>query len=473
MLAMALGLGGLGLGYWAARGRTTSPATPPPDAPYRAVVALEAHMTDGTTHWASGSIVSPDGLILTCAHAVWPADQAVPPARIVVHTIDAVDRPPRPRYEARIVQLDVTLDLAVLRVVANAQGQPVDSASLHLPSLPLGDPEALTLGDPLTVLGYPNIGGATLTLTQGVVAGFRGQEPYGPRAWIKTTAAVARGSSGGAVLDRSGHLVAVPVQVGAGEGAPVADCRVLTDTNHDGVVGPDDSCIPVGGFLNALRPVSLAQPLIDAARAGHERVPTPRPTPTLPPAPQADLVLAHDTLVTPRWPWVFETDAGWSRFAHGVLWVHLNAATYTHAFVLEMRPQDVEVQARFRVQQPVPGGYLGLTCRYQDGQNFYAFLLRADGQLAIVRYQEGRERILWPWSAVTDPLQPGQREDLTIQCQGPYLRFWRAGQLVAQTQDPALTQGDVGFLFGTWGQGGWVAGLDEYWVRMLPAAQAR
>ncbi|NPA06027.1 MAG: hypothetical protein GXO54_01300, partial [Chloroflexi bacterium] len=199
----------------------------------------------------------------------------------------------------------------------------------------------------------------------------------------------------------------------------------------------------------------------------------PWPTPTLPPAPQADLVLAHDTLVTPRWPWVFESDAGWSRFAHGVLWVHLEAPAYTHALVLEMRPQDVEVQARFRVQKPVPGAYLGLTCRYQDGQNFYAFLLRADGQVAIARYQGGRERLLWPWSVVTDPLQPGQIEDLTIQCQGPYLRFWLAGQLVAQTQDPALAQGDVGFLFGTWGQGGWVAGLDEYWVRMLPARQAR
>ncbi|NPA06640.1 MAG: trypsin-like peptidase domain-containing protein, partial [Chloroflexi bacterium] len=280
VLALVLGLGGLGLGYWTGRGRVASLTTSPPEVPYRAVVALETHTADGTVHWASGSIVSPDGLILTCAHAVWPAEQSAPPARIVVHMLNEVDQPPAPRYEARVVQLDTALDLAVLRVVADAQGHPVDPASLHLPSLPLGDPEALTLGAPLTVLGYPNIGGTTLTLTQGVVAGFRAQAPYGSRAWIKTTAAVARGSSGGAVLDRSGHLVAVPVQVGAGDGAPVADCRVVVDTNQDGVVDSDDRCIPVGGFLNALRPVSLARRLIDAARAGQVRVPTPWPTPT-------------------------------------------------------------------------------------------------------------------------------------------------------------------------------------------------
>ena len=61
------------------------------------------------------------------------------------------------------------------------------------------------------------------------------------------------------------------------------DCRVLADTNLDGRINQYDICIPVGGFINALRPVNLARPLIDEARriliAGPTSTAYPSPAP--------------------------------------------------------------------------------------------------------------------------------------------------------------------------------------------------
>ncbi|MGB7982752.1 MAG: hypothetical protein WCF36_18380 [Candidatus Nanopelagicales bacterium] len=52
----------------------------------------------------------------------------------------------------------------------------------------------------------------------------------------------------------------------AGDHVKTADCRLLIDTNGDGAIDSEDSCIPVGGFINAMRPVNLAESLLDQAK---------------------------------------------------------------------------------------------------------------------------------------------------------------------------------------------------------------
>ena len=48
------------------------------------------------------------------------------------------------------------LDLAVMRIVSGLDGRPV--SKLDLPSVPVGDSDALELGDTLSIFGYPGIG---------------------------------------------------------------------------------------------------------------------------------------------------------------------------------------------------------------------------------------------------------------------------------------------------------------------------
>jgi len=231
----------------------------------------------------SGSIISADGLVLTNSHVVSDPDPAYRPDVLGVAVTVRSDQLPELRYLAEMRAVDYQLDLAVIQIVSDLDGRPIDPAQLNLSYVPLGDSDVLELGDLLQILGYPGIGGETITFTEGVVSGFTRERGVEGRAYVKTDATITGGNSGGLAADRNGRLIGVPTQVGYGGAERFADCRYVADTNGDGVIDQRDNCIPVGGFINALRPVNLARPLVEAARTGIapqlEPVPTPAGAP--------------------------------------------------------------------------------------------------------------------------------------------------------------------------------------------------
>lgn len=75
------------------------------------------------------------------------------------------------------------------------------------------DNRGMELGEKLYVLGYPGVGGENLTVTEGVVGGFEG--PL--NEWIKTSAKIELGNSGGvAVSEKDGCLLGMPTLIYAG-----------------------------------------------------------------------------------------------------------------------------------------------------------------------------------------------------------------------------------------------------------------
>jgi S1-C subfamily serine protease len=235
---------------------------------------------EGSGIWTgSGTIVDPSGLILTNAHVVDNSDPTLMYDTLVVSLTDTADTPPTPTYIADVVAFDPSLDLAVIKVTSDLEGNPVDG--LDLPALPLGNSDSIGLGDHIRILGYPGIGGETITFTDGNVSGFTSEAAVGDRAWVKTDATIAGGNSGGTAVNDAGELVAVPTQASAGTGGPITDCRVVQDTNGDNNIDENDSCIPIGGFINGLRPVNLGVALIDEGRLGNiiDTGPGTQPTP--------------------------------------------------------------------------------------------------------------------------------------------------------------------------------------------------
>jgi S1-C subfamily serine protease len=243
----------------------------------------------------SGTIITPDGLILTNCHVALPSamweEEGLDYDALVISLTTRSDQPPTPAYLAEVVQYDPDLDLAVLRITSTLDGNPVEPGTLNLPAVPIGDSDALEIGDPLYIFGYPDIGGETITMTAGTVSGFSSSRGVTGRAWIKTDTTVAGGNSGGAALNDAGDLVGIPTQFGSGGNGATVDCRPYGDTNGDGKIDENDACIPLGGFINALRPVNLALPLIEAA--GLDLKPTvtpePRPRPTGAPTVEASI----------------------------------------------------------------------------------------------------------------------------------------------------------------------------------------
>lgn len=206
------------------------------------------------TAWTgSGTIVSPDGLILTNAHVASPGAPGLATLyndvnllfgdeadQLVIALSEVADRPPVELYIAEIVALDGPLDLAVVRITADMSGTPVNPISLDLPYIDLGDSNSVRLGDQIRVLGYPGAGGETITFTRGNVSGFESQPLVGDRAWIKTDTAVSPGNSGGLGVNEEGQLIGVPSFVQEA----------------------------MGGAINRLRAINFARPMIEAAAAG-------------------------------------------------------------------------------------------------------------------------------------------------------------------------------------------------------------
>ena len=232
------------------------------------VVALHRGFFGGqSAAWTgSGTIVDPSGIILTNCHVAHPRAMGMPAPRaqtLAIGMTGRSDEPPALSYVAEVINLAPELDLAVLRIVSDMRGRRVN---LDLPHVSIGNSDSLDLADNIAIFGYPGIGGDTITFTSGSVAGFTRQRGVSAkRAWIKTDATIAGGNSGGTAINHEGFLVGVPTQAAAGEGITPVDARPVVDTNRDGRVDQRDTPMAIGGFINGLRPVNLAKPLLREA----------------------------------------------------------------------------------------------------------------------------------------------------------------------------------------------------------------
>ncbi|MFM9108202.1 MAG: trypsin-like peptidase domain-containing protein, partial [Chloroflexota bacterium] len=243
----------------------------------------------------SGAVVSPQGLVLTNYHVVDEQSGDADLARIApgyvrvpgVFTISISDgrNPPVLQFLASVAAADPALDLAVLRIDRDSSQQPVDPASLNLPTLRLGTVRQIDIGDPLHVIGFPAIGSGSLTYTDGIVSGFLYEDGIDGVAWINTDALMSGGVSGGAAVDDAGALAGVPTS-----GTPL-DCRP-GDTNGDGVEdGRDIGCVPTGGSLGQVRPIDLALPILRSVDPSLAPASGPDPAAAAP-APVTDLATA-------------------------------------------------------------------------------------------------------------------------------------------------------------------------------------
>lgn len=162
----------------------------------------------------SGSIISTDGLILTNNHVIADPKSGELQDMLAVGLTTSFDKIPRPTCLAlpsRAVR-DTELDLAIIKCEAEVNGQPLRRA-LSWPAVTIGDSKGVVPGDDLYIVGYPAIGGMTITFSAGKTGGFLEDDKGSERAWIKTDALISPGVSGGAAFDDEGKLIGVPTQL--------------------------------------------------------------------------------------------------------------------------------------------------------------------------------------------------------------------------------------------------------------------
>lgn len=187
----------------------------------RAAVRIQVETGRGTSI-GSGSIIDEDGYILTNFHVVGYArhgDRGGPGTfydaeHIQIATVTSARDTATTRYIGRVVRGDVRLDLALIRIVANADGTPIASGTVF-PTVPLATTAALQPGASLWAFGFP-LGVRTINVTGGHMTGFQMSSAGGTDpevSWIRTDAEFNPGNSGGMLVDRQGRLIAVPTAV--------------------------------------------------------------------------------------------------------------------------------------------------------------------------------------------------------------------------------------------------------------------
>ena len=137
----------------------------------------------------SGFIVDADGIILTNAHVVGSGSEV---------TVRLTDRR---EFTAKVVGIDKRTDVAVLRIAAKG-----------LPTVKLGNPEALLPGQWVLAIGSPF--GFDNSVTAGIVsAKSRALPDENFTPFIQTDVAVNPGNSGGPLFNLAGDVVGINSQI--------------------------------------------------------------------------------------------------------------------------------------------------------------------------------------------------------------------------------------------------------------------
>jgi serine protease Do len=139
----------------------------------------------------SGVIVSHDGYILTNNHVVDGTDKV------------QVELPDNRSFTAKVIGTDPATDLAVVKIDAS-----------NLPTLVIGDSDAVKVGDVVLAVGNPL--GIGETVTSGIISAKGRQTPDGSDGYqdfLQTDAAINHGNSGGALVNTAGQLIGINSQI--------------------------------------------------------------------------------------------------------------------------------------------------------------------------------------------------------------------------------------------------------------------
>lgn len=184
------------------------------------IVMLNDSGRGGST--GSGSMIDARGYVLTNFHVVghMHPETGVPGTlhnqqnRVLLATVESARQAARPRWVGTVVRADAQLDLALIRIVSDTDGNRIEGAPFE--TIAMATTEDLRPGSKVWAFGYP-LGVRTINVTEGSIAGFQ-MNARDEVAWLRSDAEFNPGNSGGMLVDEQGRLVAVPTRVYHGRG---------------------------------------------------------------------------------------------------------------------------------------------------------------------------------------------------------------------------------------------------------------
>lgn len=113
--------------------------------------------------------------------------------------------------------------------------------------------------------------------------------------------------------------------------------------------------------------------------------------------------------------------------------------------------KDTNIYAKAQKSAGPDDNLYGLLCRYQDKQNFYAFVISSDGYYGIYRKEAGIMSMMGATQmAFNEVIRRGsQPNQIMAACQGDQLALYVNDTKLLQVQDDTFAFGDVGLIAGS------------------------
>jgi len=169
----------------------------------------------GNWYSGSGTIIDPKGIILTNKHVVTDQYGGIIDACFIGFT-ESINQAPsfgtkdNPNF-AKVKYTTTTNDMDTAILYLN---NPSNKSYAYV-NIWDSNSNTLQFGHKIEAIGFPSIGGSTITYTSGDFSGF-GSASNGTQNYIKATTPLEHGNSGGAAYNPSGQFIGIPTMVVSG-----------------------------------------------------------------------------------------------------------------------------------------------------------------------------------------------------------------------------------------------------------------
>lgn len=365
----------------------------------------------------SGSIITPEGLVLTNYHVV---DESVEKYNGLVVIYMPADRRATTfhTFQGRVIVHDPREDLAVVHITHTGTGEKLENVTF--PFISRGSSNDLMEGDQVYAIGYPDTSPGARVTTLGI---YSGSLSDGELIWILSDVDISNGNSGGPLLNAESRLVGIPTKGRRSE--------------------------PSGEVLGYSRPIEAAEPLIEEAinvlaGAGSANATT-------------DIFCTEDfTFSNGKWPLGYnETDSTEReyRIADGKLHgsVRFKRNVYTWINAPDCTVENFLLLVDAQLYRSVDGdNAIGIHFRQQENaageNNYYRVLYYRDGSYEVTLRYAGEWKTLQERTASRFiRFDRGETNHLGILVVGAKFTVLANGESLITIQDDTLPEaGEIG-----------------------------
>jgi hypothetical protein len=210
--------------------------------------------------------------------------------------------------------------------------------------------------------------------------------------------------------------------------------------------------------LETVEPTEISKTPQETPTSSLTSTPSVTPTPsltktieaieTVPPRPDYQVILDDD----------FSSGTGWYEMEgdnFGFLYtddgykIYVNLLKAAIWSIRDIEHEDIRLQADAVQVAGSDDGYYGVTCRHQDDENYYAFVISNNSQYGIARMQNGIFDFIIEGYAPSGVINPDAENQITADCIDSSLILYANNVKLAEISDDSFASGVYGLIAGT------------------------